>query len=159
MAKTPIRNIYQQSQKLADQISLLSLMGDKERTLFVKEVQTLIDAARQAEQSTKSKQTKSQLQTIIEIWEEFLKYPLVRELPVVSKVVKTSQALIKVEVDEFSTSDFLHDFALHVDRLVSQLWSYSKVDHNSPMPILYDPELRAISDKFYGGGGARGHRK
>lgn len=157
MAKTSTRNIYQQSNHLKDQIPLLPFMESKERTLFVKEVRALIDAARQAEQSATSQQTKSRLQNIIETWEELLidiKHIPVRKLPVISTVAKTSPALA-----EFQIEDALHSFSSHRARLVSQVFSPGKVDPNSPVTIPLDPELRAIFDELSGIVDATGHTK
>ena len=153
MANISTRSIYQQNNLLTEQLPLLPFMKKKERNLFVEEVQAFIDGARQAERSTKSPQTKSRLQNIIEAWEKFLidiKHIPVRKLPVISKVDKTSQALIEVPVEESSTNEFIRSFSAHVARLVSQIMSPSKVDPNTPMTIPHDPELRAIYDELYG---------
>src|SRR6266480_938843 len=98
MAKTSTRSIYRQSKYLKDQIPELPFMKSRERTLFVRDVRALIDAARQAEESTESLHIKSRLQTLIDTWEELLievKHLHVRKLPVISKVAKTSPAHIE----------------------------------------------------------------
>src|SRR5438876_3247643 len=148
MTKTSTRSIYQQSNHLKDQIQLLPFMKSKERTLFVRKIRALIDAARQAEQSTTSQQAKSRLQNIIETWEELLieiKHILVRNLPVISKVAKTSPALT-----EFRMEDAIHSFSSHRTHLASQVFSPGKVDPNSPVTVPLDPELRAIFDELSG---------
>lgn len=159
MAKTSIRRIFQQNKALKEQMPLVSFIKGKERTLFYEEIEILIDAAQQAIHTTKSQETKTRLQNIVEMWEAFLEHPETNNLPVISKTPKTSRALIGVEVEDSSGSDFLHDFISHVTRLISHLWSPNKIDPDAPVPFLYNPELRAISDEFYGVTGAKGEKK
>lgn len=152
VAKTSNKNsIYQQNDKLKNQIPLWPFIRDKKRrSIFVEEVQSQIDALREAEQRSKSQKTKSRLQNMIETWEEFLvdnkRIPVQTSL-IISGVDKTSPALIKVEVGESSTNEFLRSYASHVARLTSQISSPSKVDPNLPLTIPHDPGLSAIYDE------------
>ncbi len=148
MPNTSIRSIYQQNHKLKDQLPRLPLMKRKERTIFLKKVQALIDAARQAEQSTKSQQTKSRLRKIIKTLEELLidiKHMPTRNLPVISQVAKTSPALTEFSLEEQIT-EVIRSFPSYVPGILSS----SKVDPNSPVTIPSDPELRAIYNELSG---------
>ncbi len=143
MAKTSIRSIYQQSNYLKGKISLLPIMTGKELAIFVKEAQALVDAARQAEQSTSSQETKFRLQNTIETWEEFLidvKHKPIRRLPVISQVAKTSPAPTEFPLEEQIT-EIIRNFPSYIPGILS---SSNKVDFNSPVTIPHDPELRAI---------------
>lgn len=156
MAKTSIQNIYQQSNYLKDQAPLVPFMKSKERTLFIKKLHALIDAVRQAEQTTTSQQTKSRLQKVIKIWEEVLmdiNHLPTRQLPVISEVAKTSPALTEPKTEDADS------FSLHRAHLASQIFSPGKVDPNSPVTIPLDPELRAIFDELSGIVDSTGHIK
>jgi len=154
VAKTSIKSsIYQQNDKLKNQIPLWPFIRDKKRrTIFVEEVHFHIDALRVAEQRSKSSQKKSELQNMIVTWEEFLvdnkRIPVHTSL-VISGVDKTSPVLIKEEVKEPSTNEFLSSYASRVARLTSQISSPSKVDPNSPLTIPHHPRLRAINNEAY----------
>src|SRR5947208_4489837 len=142
MTKTSIRNIFQQSNLLEDQLPLIPFMKGRKRTIFVKEVQALLDAARQAEQRTKSQQTKSRLQDLIETWEELLieiTYIPAREPLLISQFAKTSPT----PIESYAEDAFVYSSSMDKANLTSQIFSPGKVDPNSPLPILFDPELRA----------------
>jgi hypothetical protein len=153
MAKTSIRGIYRQSDLLKDQLPLLPLMRSKERTMFVKEVQALLDATRQAEQTATSLQTKSRLQNIIATWEELLvdiKHKIFRNLPVISKADNTSLAHADFHGKEASPNEFIRSISSQVASLLSHMFSPDKVDLSVPVSAPDDPELRAIHDEVYG---------
>lgn len=147
-------SIYQQNDKLKSQIPLWPLLqkNKKRRTIFVEEVQTLIGAAREAEQRSKSQQIKSRLQNIIETWEEFLVD--VNRLPVqtpriIFGVDRISPTPIKVEAKEPPTHEYLSNYASHINRLTSQIFSPSKVDPDISLTIPRNPGLRAIYEEAY----------
>src|SRR5713101_2485778 len=98
----------------------------------------LPEALDQAEQSIQSQQTKSQLQDIIETWEEFLidiNHIPVRLLPVISQVAKTSPAPTQFSLEEQIT-EFIRSYPSYVPGILSS----SKVEPNSPVTITDDPE-------------------
>ncbi len=153
MAKTSIRGIYRQSDLLKDQLPLIPLMRSKERTMFVKEVQALLDATRQAEQTATSLQTKSRLQNIIATWEELLvniNHKIFRNLPVISKADNTSLALADFHGREASPNAFIRSISSQVASLLSHMFSPDKVDLSVPVSAPDDPKLRAIHDEVYG---------
>lgn len=148
MSDTSIRSIYQQNNKLKDQLPLLPLMKREERTIFVKEVQALLDAARQAEQHTKSQQTKYRLRKIIKTLEELLidiKHMPTRELTVISQVTKTSPVQT-----EFSLEEQITEIIASLPSYIPGILSSSKVDPDSTVTIPTDPELRAIYNELAG---------
>ncbi len=148
MAKISTRSIYQQNDKLNEQVPLLPFMKREELAIFVYEAQALIGAARQAEQSTMSQETKIRLQNIIETWEELLidiKRMPIRRPPVISQVPKTSPAPTEFSLEEQIT-EIIRSFPSYIPGILSS----SKVDFNSPVTIPHDPELRAIYNELSG---------
>jgi hypothetical protein len=149
MAKISIRNIYQQSNLLEEQLPLIPFMKAKWRNIFVKEIQILLDAARQAEQNTTSHKTKSRLQDIVEAWEELIikiKNIPTREPLLISQLAKTSHTSNEIEEEDF----FAYNSSKRKARFASQIFSPGKVDLNSPLPVLFDPKLRALHDELSG---------
>lgn len=147
MAKITTKSIYKESSRLKNKILLAPFMRNEERTEFIKEMQTLIAAAQQAEQITNSQETQSRMQKIVEIWEDILidtKHIFADNLPVISSGAKTS--LVPVEFHLQSS----HSFSSHRTRLASQILSPSKVDPHLPVTVPRDPELRALFDELYG---------
>ncbi len=112
----------------------------------MKEVQALIVDARQAEQDTKSKQTKSELQRLIKTFEGLLidiKNMPTRELSIISQVAKTSPALTGFSLEE-SFTELIRNFPSYRPGILSS----SKVAPNSPVTKPTKPELRAIYEEL-----------
>jgi hypothetical protein len=151
MANISIRSIYQQSNILEDRLPLVPFMRDKERSLFVKEVQALIDAAKRTGEAVSSPRTKSRLQNLIETWEELLidiaSIP-VQMPPLISEAAKTSPSLIKAGVKTSPSSEFTHSFS--APPFASEIMSSRKLAPNSYVTIPHDPEVRAFLDKLFG---------
>jgi hypothetical protein len=151
MAKISIRSIYQQSNILEDRLPLVPFMRDKERTLFLKEVQALIDASKRAEEDTSSPRTKSRLQNLIETWEELMidiAYIPVNMPPLISEAPKTSQSLVRAGVKTSPSSEIPH--SLSSSPFVSEIISPRKRAPNSSVTIPHDPEDRAFLDELFG---------
>ncbi len=140
------QSIYQERDRLEEQLPNVPFMTREERTIFMKEVQALIVDARQAEQDTKSKQTKSELQRLIKTFEGLLidiKNMPTRELSIISQVAKTSPALTGFSLEE-SFTELIRNFPSYRPGILSS----SKVAPNSPVTKPTKPELRAIYEEL-----------
>src|SRR5258708_18023772 len=134
MAKISMKSIYQQNDKFKDQIPLVPFMKSEERTILVKEIQALIDTAREAEESTPFQDIKKQLENIIETWEKFLidiKRMPIRKLSVISQVAKTSPTLTAEVPREEQITEYIRRFPSYAGHILSS----GKVNPNSPVTI------------------------
>lgn len=151
MAKISIRSIYQQSNILEDRLPLVPFMRDKERALFVKKVQALIDTAKRAEEVTSSPRTKSRLQNLIETWEDLMidiAYIPVNMPPLISEASKTSPSLVRAGVKTSPSSEITH--ILSLPPFVPEIMSPRKLAPNSSVTIPHDQEVRAFLDELFG---------
>lgn len=145
MNKISIRGIYQQSNILEDRLALVPFMRGKERALFIKEIQALIDAAKRAEEATSSPRIKSRLQNLVETWEELMidiaSIPA-NMPPLISEAPKRSPSLVGAGVKAFQSSE--------ITPFSSGIMSSRKLAPNSSVTIPHDPEVRAFLDELFG---------